>query len=68
MPHDKNGTLVEKGDRVLVEFVVEDVQQSEDYCNLTVKTVLPMSGENAYNGQTSINSRQCFVVSKALKD
>lgn len=61
MPHDRNGKLLEVGDLVLIEARIETITPAEDYCNLTVKTVLPMP---PYDSGTSItlNTRQ---VSKA---
>ena len=42
MPHDRDGNLVQVGDRVLIEASVESITSSEDYPNLTVRTVCPM--------------------------
>lgn len=42
MPHDVKGRLVEPGDKVLIEAVVESVNPGEEYCNVTVKTARPM--------------------------
>jgi hypothetical protein len=43
MPHDKNGNLLVKGDRVSLECVVKEVtSQGEEYCNVTLETVEPM--------------------------
>lgn len=53
MPHDANGTLLEKGDVVELVCRVKDVQAGEEYCNLTIETVTPM-----YPG----NSVSCVVV------
>lgn len=36
MPHDKNGTLLNVGDRVTVEFEVKEIHMADDYCNTTV--------------------------------
>lgn len=64
MPHDKNGTLIEKGDYVLVEMLVEDITQSVDYCNVHVKPVIPMPGENAYQGGSWLNTKQVILLGK----
>lgn len=57
MPHDRNGQLLKVGDRVLIEAEVTSITPSEDYCNATVKTVLPMP---PYTDGTSItlNTKQ----------
>jgi len=39
--HDKNGTPIAKGSRVIVEFIVEDTSATEEYCNVRLKTVEP---------------------------
>jgi hypothetical protein len=47
MPHDKNGVEVKPGDIVTVRFKVKEVQQTEDYCNVTMETeseMLPNGG------------------------
>jgi hypothetical protein len=42
--HDKNGKLLNIGDKVIVECVVENTYATENdgFCNITVKTVEPM--------------------------
>ena len=42
MSHDKNGTLIQAGDRVTVEFEVLDVSATEDFCNCKCYSVIPM--------------------------
>jgi hypothetical protein len=39
MPHDKNGQKLENGTRVLLRAAVSDVQEQDDYCNVTIKSV-----------------------------
>lgn len=36
MPHDKNGVLLQPGDRVLVEFTVRDVYPGAETCNVSL--------------------------------
>lgn len=57
MPHCNKGRELKVGDRVMVECVVESVQASVDYCNVTVRTVRPMP---PYTDGTTIvlNTRQ----------
>ncbi len=42
MPHDANGNVINKGDRVMVPCVVTDVQPGAEYCNCTLLTAYPM--------------------------
>lgn len=42
MPHDRNGTPLSVGDKVTVEAEVITITQSEEYCNLNLKTTCPM--------------------------
>lgn len=42
MPHDRNGLLLQVGDRVLVEATVKSIVMQEDYCNVTLETACPM--------------------------
>lgn len=35
--HDRNGTLLKKGDIVILEGVIEELTGGEDYCNVTIK-------------------------------
>jgi hypothetical protein len=57
VPHDKNGQLVQEGDRVNVPCIVDSVQPGTDYCNVTLHTVEPMP---PYTGPNTItlNTRQ----------
>lgn len=65
MPHDGNGNVVRKGDRVMVCFEVENVTESEDYCNMLIKPVIPMPGENAYQGGFNLNTKQGILLWRA---
>ena len=42
MPHDRNGVLLNVGDRVTVEATVKSIVMQEDYCNVTLETICPM--------------------------
>lgn len=61
MPHDKNGLVINPGDRVVVEFVVKTVTQTEEYCNATLETVEGMPPEG-HKSSLTLNARQ--VVKK----
>lgn len=41
MPHDSNGTVICNGDIVTMSFVATDICPQEDYCNVTLKGILP---------------------------
>lgn len=38
--HDANGTALTKGDIVLIEAEITELSPSEEYCNVSLKTVL----------------------------
>lgn len=57
MPHDRNGELLQKGDKVLIPCVVTDVSESEDYCNITVETEEPCHPGDSKSSYT-LNARQ----------
>lgn len=40
MPHDRNGAEIKEGDIVLVECEVKTICAGEEYCNLTVASVV----------------------------
>ena len=40
MPHDANGKLLQKGDRVKVEFEVVEVYPGADMCNVQLRNVV----------------------------
>ncbi len=40
--HDASGKPLQKGDRVTVEFTVEDTSATPDYCNVLLASVVPM--------------------------
>lgn len=61
MPHDKNGTLLQVGDRVTVQFEVKELHMAEDYCNCTLK----IPGEHGPHNVTStlvVNAKQTTLV------
>lgn len=68
MPHDKNGTLVNVGAKVRVDFTVTQVYQGDDnYCNASLETVEPMfPGE--HKTALTINTRQCEVISGEIAE
>lgn len=61
MPHDKNGHVLQAGDRVNIPCIVDAVQAGEDYCNVTLRTVDPMPPYSVPNTIT-LNTRQVEKV------
>lgn len=53
MPHDRDGQLLNVGDRVLVPCTIKEIQQTEEYCNVTLETAQPMP---------PTNRRSCLVL------
>lgn len=37
--HDRNGTPLAKGDKVLIEATITELHPTEDYCNVSLETV-----------------------------
>lgn len=60
MPHDKNGTLLQKGDRVTMELEVQSISPGETACNVSLQAVERPEGE--YAPSVTCNSR--FVAKK----
>jgi hypothetical protein len=44
--HDRNGTPLKVGDKVMLPGTITDLQAYTDYCNATV-TLLPMRGSTS---------------------
>lgn len=42
MPHDRDGKLLLVGDNVMVPARITQINQGEDYCNVTLVTSQPM--------------------------
>ncbi len=57
MPHDKNGVLLNVGDRVSVVFTVKEIHMADDYCNTTL--VIPGEhGPHNVTGTLVLNAKQ----------
>ena len=61
MPHDKNGNELILGDKVLVEFEVVSVQPFTEFCNVTLRTVERMPGNDSTSSLT-LNTKQCNKI------
>ena len=54
--HDANGTKLEKGDRVIIEAVIETLSPTEEYCNVSLETVLGRRPDGTKEKLCSINT------------
>ena len=65
MPHDRNGRVLEVGDHVLVPCVVDSITTGEEYCNVTLKTLINMPPKD-YPETIVLNTKQTeFAGGKA---
>lgn len=62
MPHDRDGSLLEPGDRVTMEFVVKAVFAGEDFCNINMDSVEPLHPNTDKTHLGAVNSRQVVKV------
>lgn len=51
MPHDKNGKLLEVGNKVSIEAEITNITTNDDYCNVTLGI-----GKNEPHGAFNIQS------------
>lgn len=63
--HDKNGTPLQKGDTVLIEARITDVQAHEDYCNCTlaIGSDEPHGAHNVTSSVT-LNTKQTLLFAR----
>lgn len=54
--HDKNGTLLQKGDIVLVPAVITSLSEGEEYCNVGIETLYGRRPDGAKESMTAINT------------
>ncbi len=64
MPHDNSGRLIQKGDKVAIVFEVTDVQPGEDFCNCTLKSLIPMPPSNTSYATLVVNTKQVEKVNE----
>jgi len=62
--HDRNGTELRKGDRVMVECVIEDLLPGDDYCNVTLETVSGRRPDGDKEHISAINTGVLTLVSR----
>lgn len=66
MSHDKNGTPLKEGDKVLVEFDVKEVSANADFCNCKCETTLPML-PGTQPVTIWFNTKQVLLLQKAIE-
>jgi hypothetical protein len=64
MPHDLRGAEIRPGDIVSMDFKVKLITNSEDFCNVTLESCLPMTSGGVDRLTISqVNTRQVFKKS-----
>lgn len=64
--HDANGTELKKGDRVMIECEVTELYETEDFCNVSLRTVRPMRGDGGTPSDFSaVNTGQLVLLARA---
>lgn len=61
--HDKNGKPLKKGDKVMIEGVVEETYATPDFCNIRIGFAKdkPNAADNVH-GSVTLNSRQVELI------
>jgi hypothetical protein len=60
--HDRNGTLLKAGDRVIVEAVISSVQADGEFCNITLQCTAPL--KQAHMRMLTTNAGACSLVER----
>lgn len=63
--HDANETPLKKGDIVTVECVIVDLFESENYCNVNLKTVLGRKPDGLQESIGGINTAVFVLKQKS---
>lgn len=58
MPHDANGNVLKKGDKVNIPCTILDVYTVEEYCNCNLEFDIPMPPKETKDTYSAINTRQ----------
>lgn len=68
MSHDRNGTPLQAGDLVSMEFRVKSVSPDADqpnlFCNCDLESVLTMPGNDTHSNLSAVNTRQTLLIQK----
>jgi hypothetical protein len=63
MSHDVNGVEIKVGDRVTIEFEVKEVYMTHDFCNVKLRSKLPMPPyHDQFIDLAAVNTRQTVKV------
>jgi hypothetical protein len=63
--HDRNGTELKKGDTVLIEAVISDVQAHEEFCNVTLQIGKDKEhGADNIHSSVTLNTKQTLLYKK----
>lgn len=63
--HDANGTPLNKGDVVYIPAIITELQATEDYCNVTIESVLGRKPDGAKERISAINTGVLILHQKA---
>ena len=64
--HDMHGNPLEKGDTVLVKFVVEETSNTDEFCNVYLRTAEPMFPGDRHDAYW-FNAKQTAKVDGSAK-
>lgn len=67
MPHDSIGNVIEVGDRVSMTFVVKDINQAIERCNVTLEAI-DSAGLDEYKPIVACNARLTRRLDKGETD
>ena len=62
MPHDRDGKLLQVGDKVVIPGTVLEIHASEEYCNARVEFDESMPPYTHKDSISSINTKQLVKV------
>ena len=63
--HDRNGTPLKAGDRVMLEAIITQISSTEDYCNVSLKTVEGRRPDGTFETIGGINTAVLTLLGKA---
>jgi len=63
--HDANGTPLKVGDIVNIPCVIQQVQATDDFCNIFLETILGRRPDGQKDHFGAINTAQVVLVSRA---
>lgn len=63
--HDMNGTKLDVGDKVTMEFTVTSISSGVEFCNCQLKSTLTMPGNDSHSEYGAVNTKQVLLIKKA---